>query len=279
MSKLILLVLLLNQSNILFAQENTNESLFLRDETILAEQHEFSTELGIFYRRQTGVNGATRLKRDTMTTSLLFRYGFSERIETTLNVPYLYVRDTIEFSSSPVDAQSASGLGDARLAFKYRLLSEAVSGADVVLELGMRTTTGDVEDATTPPLGQGHKEYSVSSLIVSSFDPAVYFVQFGFTAVESRIVNGVRVSPGNIIDYRFGSGYALGDNATFSMQLVGSFVSKGYEGNNRTTSRNILNFQVGNTITISKDLFLEPTVSFGLTPESPDVIFGVAFPL
>jgi hypothetical protein len=104
-------------------------------------------------------------------------------------------------------------------------------------------------------------------------------MQFGYQYVDPTSLYGARSEPGDSFLYRFGSGFALSDKVIISFQLVGEAKQDGkYDGNDRAGFHK-LSFQFANTILLSRDWFIEPLVSFGLTPEAQDILFGISFPI
>jgi hypothetical protein len=83
--------------------------------------------------------------------------------------------------------------------------------------------------------------------------------------------------PGNEIAILGGTGFSLNDRVSFNMQVNGLFDTENAKLQGRTVSGSsveIVNLQLGVTVQITKYVFLEPIVSFGLTKDAPDVVVG-----
>lgn len=276
---IILFVLLLGSPPISLAEDEPPETLFLRDESILSSSGNFSSEIGVFFRRLTGSSAGNLVRRESSFASLTMRYGMTPRSEFSLSVPYLYVQDNVSNQNIPVSENTSQGWGDVVASFKYQVWFDSASTPDLIVSMSADSDSGDVDDGIDPALGSGHWEYSLSALVATTYDPAIYFARIGYRIVDSEIYAGQRSSPGDAMLYQFGSGFALSSRVIISFQLVGEAVREGRYGNTKIAESHKISFQFANTILLSRNRFVEPLVSFGLTPEAPDILFGVSFPL
>lgn len=262
------------------ADDENKEAMFLREESILSSSGHFSSELGIFFQRLTRGNiNANALRQETAFASLTLRYGVGRRAELSLTAPYLHVEDNISVTNAPFSEESTQGWGDISASIKYQLWFDSAKTPDLILSVSADSDSGDVDETGGPSLGSGHWEYSVNALMATAFDPAIYFVQLGYRFVESEMFSGQRKKPGDALLYRFGSGFALTDKVILSFQLVGEANREGKFGNVRIAESHEISFQFANTILLDRNWFIEPLVSFGLTDEAPDILFGISFPL
>lgn len=280
MHKIILsiLIILLLSSNASSA-DNSSEGLFLREESVLSDKGLFSSELGVFFRRQTGSRAGDVVKRETIFLSAIFRYGINNRSEVSLSVPYQYIQDDISSQNVPVDRNISNGLGDFVANYKYQLWFDSEETPDLIFSFSVDGDNGATGNNGNPSLGSGHNEYSIAVLAATAFDPAIYFMQLGYRYVDPAMIDGIKSEPGDIMFYRFGSGFALSEKVVLSFQLVGELKEEGEYGQARISKEHQLSFQFANTIILNRNRFIEPIVSIGLTPEAPDVLFGLSFPL
>ena len=82
---------------------------------------------------------------------------------------------------------------------------------------------------------------------------------------------------GNQIAFLGGTGFSLNDRVSLSMQVNGIYDTENTELNGRTitgSSQESVSLQLGVTVQLTKHVFVEPLVSFGLTNDAPDVVFG-----
>ena len=85
------------------------------------------------------------------------------------------------------------------------------------------------------------------------------------------------LEPGNEIAWLGGTGFSLNDRVSLNMQVNGTFNTENTKLNGRTISRSSLesvSLQFGVTVQVTKHIFVEPIVSFGLTDDAPDVGLG-----
>lgn len=271
-------VLLVLSENALSA-DDSSETLFLRDESVLSDKGLFSSEMGIFFRRQTGSRAGDVVKRESSFLSASLRYGINNRSEISISLPYQYIQDDISNQNSPVDEETAQGLGDIVVNYKYQLWFDSEQKPDLIFSLSADDDNGKIGNNGNPSLGSGHNEYSLAVLAATAFDPAIYFMQFGYRYVVPATIEGIKSEPGDSLFYRFGSGFALSDKVVLSFQLVGDIKQEGRYGAARVAKEHQISFQFANTIILDRNRFIEPMVSIGLTPEAPDVLFGLSFPL
>jgi len=78
-----------------------------------------------------------------------------------------------------------------------------------------------------------------------------------------------------------GTGFSLNDRVSFNMQALGDFVDRP-EVDEATLADNssleIISLQFAVTILMSKRLFVEPVVNFGLSEDATDVVVGINMP-
>ena len=272
-------LIILSLTSPIVIADSPSDSVFLREETILSGYGDLTADIGIFYQRDTGVRNGNLVKRDTFQSIQALRYGFNQRVELSVSFPYKYVSNHLSLNSVSVGRESNSGLGDISVSTKYQLAFERNSTPDLVLSLTVDGDNGDIGTATEPGIGSGLWEYNLAILVAKSIDPVIYFTKIGYRYTAPSTINQVKNKPGDSFEYRFGTGYAMNDRVTLSFQLVGLVQQKGRVGTTQVAATHQASFQIGNTISFGKSFFIEPVISFGLTPESADFLFGVSFPV
>jgi hypothetical protein len=263
--------------------DNTQDTLFLREESILSDKGDISSELGIFFRRdsrtEVGINNqVSSVNEETSFLLATFRLGINRRSELSVSAPYQYVREE-SISLNGAQEDSNSGWGDVIISFKHQLWFEHGGYPDLVVGFSIDSDTGDIDVTGGPSAGSGFWEYSVSALAAKSMDPAVYFIHLGYQFADSEEIDGLLRRPGNTFQYRFGAGYALSANVMLSFQLTGDVIHETQVGQTRFPSEHQISFQFANTIILGRNAFIEPLISFGLTQEAPDVLFGLSMPI
>lgn len=257
-------------------------------ENILREEHSlFSRRLtiepGINYsysdRSQLALSGFLALdaiflgridldnvKSHITTFDLSTRYGFSDRLELGINIPFVYRSSTY----SSVGANSAAnkvseltadkaGLGDISASLYYRLLPETQSRPDVVVNLGVRAPTGtdpygiktrtqviesddgDEEkntNLTVPvelPTGNGVWAVTTGVSLLKTLDPAIVFANVGYTYNIKKNFDDIsaqdgkqrgEVKLGDSIRAGFGTAFALNERLSLSLSYSHEYIQK-----------------------------------------------------
>ena len=122
-------------------------------------------------------------------------------------------------------------------------------------------------------LGTGTWSLGVGITLVKTLDPVVFFGRVGYTYTFEH----EGFDPGNEITFLAGMGFSLNDRVSFNMQVNGTFNTENTRLHGRTitgSSQESVNLQLGVTVQVTKHLFVEPIVSFGLTDDATDVVFG-----
>jgi hypothetical protein len=202
-----------------------------------------------------GLIDVREVKRNTVTGSLAFRTGLSNRLEVEARLPYVYRSDSTVsrelFTGTAVErvfGTSGRGVGDAELAARYQLNN---GGADKPYYVGgvrlkSRTGTDPFEvmtDCVTRCVGEnatgtglpldlptGSGFYSLQPSLTWLFpsDPAIFFGTVSYTHnfkrndVSRTVLNGEKellgdLKPGDVIGFNFGMGLALNDKASVSI--------------------------------------------------------------
>ncbi len=211
-----------------------------------------------------GLIDVREVKRNTLTGSLAFRTGLSNRLEVEGRVPYVYRSDSTVsrelFTGTAVErvfATSGRDVGDAELAARYQLNNGGADKPYYVGGLRFKSRTGKdpfevVTDCTTRCVGQnatgtglpldlptGSGFYSLQPSLTWLFpsDPAIFFGTFSYTHnfkrsnVSRTVLNGEKellgeLKPGGVIGFNFGMGLALNDKASVSIGYDHSSVGR-----------------------------------------------------
>jgi hypothetical protein len=249
---------------------------FLRNQRVLFRRGELALELGLFYSQDTK---ETFLRSDTNTVfakltkriglpSLIIRYGLVNDLELDLLLPfYGYAEQKIDVGTAR-QLISDDGLGDIAGLVRYQVWHERGSSPDVILDMRVKSRT-----AGNSLLGTGTWSLGAGSTLVKTLDPVVFFGRVGYTYTFEH----KGFDPGNEITFLAGTGFSLNDRVSLNMQVNGTFNTENTKLNGRTitgSSQESVNLQLGVTVQVTKHVFVEPIVSFGLTDDAPDVVFG-----
>jgi hypothetical protein len=112
--------------------------------------------------------------------------------------------------------------------------------------------------------------------LTKTIDPVVFFGSLGYT---SRLpANGVDL--GDQISYSLGGGFSLNNRVSVAVALSGSTVLRDEVNGLEVpgSAQDISSLQFSSTIKLTKALFVEPFVAFGLTEAAGDFVFGINVP-
>ena len=211
-----------------------------------------------------GLIDVREVKRNTLTGSLAFRTGLSNRLEVEARVPYVYRSDSTVsrelFTGTAVERvfeTSGRNVGDAEFAARYQLND---GGADKPYYVGgvrIKSRTGKdpfevITDCNTRcvgpnatgtglpldlPTGSGFYSMQPSLTWLFPSDPAVFFGTVSYTHnfkrsnVSRTVLGGEKellgeLKPGGVIGFNFGMGLALNDKASVSIGYDHSSVGR-----------------------------------------------------
>jgi hypothetical protein len=134
---------------------------------------------------------------------------------------------------------------------------------------------------------RGHWAGTVNAQFFKTFDPIVIFFGAGLTYAAPREYDGNTYQPGLRIAYNAGISLALSEHTTLGFQYSGT-----YEQPFKATIRTYSDGKVREFIDPSQEtararmviiqrldqgLYVEPSVTFGLTDDTPDLTLGLTF--
>ena len=290
---------------------------FLRGKKVLYKPGELELEFDLAYGQDTAVNtfgfspttnasrSNAKLTTRSVDSSLTLRYGIVDDLEFTLAVPYGYFEQngdnqpfnkevkpvcTEELESikvpectmpgspresivtAPVSHTNAVGVGDVGGSLSYNLFSESGNIPSITLSLSGQAPTGNYNRG----LGSGFWGIGGSVSLVKTIDPVVFFGSLGYSAAfEER-----GTDPSDQVSYSMGAGYSMNDRVSFSTSLSGRLTGRTkVNGIDRPgTSMDAHSLQFNTTIQLTKRLFIEPFIDFGLTKDASDFAVGLRFP-
>jgi hypothetical protein len=248
--------------------------IFLRGEKVLIRRGEWGLDLTSFYSTDTrdvfvesgaGV-GLAKVRTRFVESALIARYGLLNNLELDLRIPFVYGNQEIDSGASRRHTDQA-GLGDVSGSLRYQVWHEGAGTPDVILSVEGKSRTGD-----EPLLGTGHWNAGATIALVKTLDPIVFFGQVGYNVTLERDGR----DPGDEVLYQLGIGYSLNDRVSLSTQLIGAVVGDARQ-DGRTLQRSnldIISVQLSVTARATRHVFIEPTVTFGISKDAPDVIVG-----
>lgn len=250
------------------------EDIFLREESLFLNKKQLSAELGVLYVRDTLATTEGLYQRNNVYTDLTFRYGLSQKTELLLTIPLVATYDTVSQNGFQTSSDHSKGVGNVQFGIKTQLYQESFFIPDIVLSI---TASSPAVDNASPSLGREDWRYNTSLLFVKTVDPAALYLQIGGTHYDDKLY---RDDPNWIhsIDYRGGIGFALSDQVVLNTQISGSYLRQIKYRDKTLVSLHPVWFHISTTFVLGKRWYIEPRVSFALTPEAQDVMFGFSTP-
>ena len=165
-------------------------------------------------------------------------------------------------------ADGRTEFGGIRVGVRHTLLLERAGRPDIIATLDGHNPTGD----TSYAIGGG-------LVLVKSVDPAVLFASANYRHAFGRDFSDVtRLGPRNWVDVSMGYGLGLNDTLAISTAVSGVFI--GTRAFDDATLRPTDIFSLGFALTswLAEGLYIEPSVSFGLSGPGNSFAWGVTLP-
>lgn len=251
---------------------------FARDTRILGQTWRLQAELDTRYQRGTWSAGAELVRREQLTSSIIFRLGLPLRLEASLLVPYQLVNDEYSEYERVRENRQSMGWSDLAYSIKWHMLTERIYRPDVILAYSGRYC--QVERAKQdPPLGSGYPESVWSLALVKASDPVIFYSNMSYVSKQADAGYRSGYIPGKALRYNIGSGVLFNDHVTWGISIQGDYTFAGKLDGASLARQHSMLLQTSWSVLLAKEGFLEPSIGFGITPEAPDFVLGLAFPL
>ena len=229
------------------------------------------------------------------TTSI--RYGVLDWLELSATIPFGYSTRVSDTSPASAATQHVTGFGDLVIQANARVVDQTASWPGVVVSLGVIAPTGanpydfshyslsPVPGISAPnPRNPLADYYSLGSWglhtnlqFYKSVDPVILFIGFGLDRIFPLTISGYTIDGYTRPTYNFGLSFALSEKTTLGFSVNGA-----YTPDIKVNGRNVFQSAAEPTLArltiiqrIVKNVYLEPSISFGLNQDSPDFILGV----
>lgn len=252
--------------------------VFLRRQKVFVREGEVFLDFTTLYIRDTqsqvnpgttpGTQFSSKLNFRSVDTSLILRYGLLDALEMNVTVPFVYAQRDTDLGATTVTLED-KGIGDMRAGFKYQILYEEDSVTDLIVDVFGQAPTG-----TGPLLGTEQWNVGGGLTFLKTIDPVVFFGRLGYAELLGRDGR----SPRYQVSYLAGLGFSLNDRVSLNMQVNGAVVERGLFNGQALNSQDIINLQFSTTVRVTRQLYIEPLVQFGISDDAPDVVTGLTFP-
>lgn len=256
--------------------EQTAEDVFLRGQKVLLGRGEVAVDIGQFYSRGDNTQlaavgdavGLATIRQTAFTTLFSARVGIFNETEAFVSSIFRSLNSDVLIGNDKIAEDHLSEFGDIRLGLRQTLLTEGPGRPNVIATIFGHVPTG-------------HTSYAagLGVSLVKSFDPVVLFATASYRHTFSRdFADVTRLEPKERFDVTLGYALALNDTLTISTSVSGLFAGETTFTNATLLRQDIYSLQLGLTSWLARGLYIEPTVSFGLSGPGNSVAFGVTLP-
>jgi len=255
------------------------------------------------------------VESDILQFNITPRYGFSDRLEVDLDLPFLYRNTTFRNTgtgaedSGPSETEQTMNFefGDISAGLYYKLVKEHDWVPDIVWNIRAKAPTGSdpfgiktksVGDIQLPerfPSGNGVWALSTGLSFVKTADPTILFASLAYFHNLEESFDDISTDPNKVVpgrvdlgdSFQLGLGFALAFNERMSFSLSYSQLFTGStkikpEGGSWSKSigsdANSASLNFGLTYALNDNLSVVANVGAGLTPDAPDMEVGIKFP-
>lgn len=280
----------------------TAQEVSLRNERVLLKRNQLTAELGLFYTKSEQedfrlvpsdggillpdppVPTPAQVEQDSFASIYTLRYGLINDLQLFTSIPLFYQTNTTDIGGNgEISGQRSDRTrlewGNVSVGLRYALIKEGRGYPDVI-----PTIIGQI------PTGRNSASIGGGVAFVKSLDPAVLFASFNYrhAFLDGGAVDLARMLPEakDSFDATFGYAFALNDTLTLNGSVSGFFTRQtrfestigGQEVTGFLSSQERLSLQLGLTSLVTENLYIEPSVSFGLTGTGSNAAVGVNIP-
>lgn len=280
----------------------TAQEVSLRNERVLLKRNQLTAELGLFYTKSDQedfrlvpsdggillpdppVPTPAQVEQDSFASTYTLRYGLINDLQLFTSIPLFYQTNTTDIGGNgEISGQRSNRTtlewGNVSVGLRYALIKEDRGYPDVI-----PTIVGQI------PTGRNAASVGGGVAFVKSLDPAVLFANFNYrhAFLDGGAVDLARMLPEakDSFDATFGYAFALNDTLTLNGSVSGFFTRRtkfestiaGQDVRGFLSSQERLSLQLGLTSLLTENLYIEPSVSFGLTGTGSNAAVGVSIP-
>lgn len=247
-----------------------------------------------------GAIDVRRVDRDNFTAAVALRYGFTNRLETEINLPYVWRKDRttvreldIGLTEDRFVNADGDGLGDIEFGLRYQLNRARQGDMIYIGNLRVKSDTGtgpfdiEADDVTGLPLElpTGSGFWGIEGGLTAAFpsDPAVFFGNIGYQLNIPRDVPDFgEIDPGDAVRFNLGMGLAVNEKASISLGFEYSIVGRPTQDGRDivgTETLHVGSLLMGFSYRLRHDRTLNISVAGGVSEDAPDVSFSVKLPI
>ena len=258
-------------------EERDADDIFLRGQRVLLGAGDVVFDVGQFYSRsdtlQLAITGdvlqlATE-EVSILTTVLVGRVGLWNETELYAGGSFHHLETRIVTAAADLAAEGRNLAGDLVMGVRRTLLREAARRPDIIASVDAVIPTDDDRGYA---LGGG-----VS--LVKSIDPVVLFAGASYGhGFRRNVPDGTPLAPRDSFAMSLGYGLALNDTIAISTAASGVFTRVSVFENIRSGQSESFSLRFALTSALAGGLYIEPSVTVGLSGPGQSVTMGVTLP-
>ncbi|HET9369434.1 MAG TPA: helix-turn-helix domain-containing protein, partial [Vicinamibacterales bacterium] len=258
-------------------QERAAEEIFLRSQRVLLGRGDVVMDFGQFYGRHDDhalasigdAIGLSTVRQELSTTFLQARVGLFAETELFASVSFNDRENRHFFGNTDLSRDRQRTFGGTSLGIRRTLMKEGARRPNMIA-----TFTGHVPTDDGPYLLGG------GVVLVKSIDPAALFLNANyFETIRRGSSPAFGTTPDYTVDVSVGYALAVNDTLAVNMSVTGVFTGEGTTfDNTRLRQPSTFSARFGVTSWLARGLYVEPSLSFGLTGPGRSFAFGLTFP-
>lgn len=257
-------------------EERDAGDIFLRGQRVLLARGDVVVDVGQFYSRSDSlqlalIDGTVTLatsQQALLSTFVVGRVGVLNETEVFAGATFLHQTNRLFVGTTDLARGERNDLGDVSVGVRRTLLREGAGRPDIVATFDAVIPTGDTPYAVGGGL-----------VFVKNIDPVVLFANGGYhRRLRRDLSDGGSIDPGDAVDVSFGYALALNDSLAISTAAAGVFADTLAVDGGTTRRVDAFSVRFALTSSLAKGLYIEPSVSIGLSGPNNTFAFGVTLP-
>jgi hypothetical protein len=258
-------------------EQRDAEDVFLRGQKVLLGRGEVVVDVGQFFSRSDDqqlaiVDGALVLatrEQIILTTVLFGRVGVMNETEVFAGTAVHHQTNQVFFGNVDLASSDGTDVGDFSVGVRRTALRESTGRPAIIASFD---TVLPSDDDTPYRVGGG-------LVLVKSIDPVALFASANYHRGLSRdLGDGTRLQPGNFVDVSLGYALALNDSLAISTAATALFSRARTLDDPDSRRFDTFGIRFALTSSLTRGLYIEPSVSLGLSGPARSFAFGVTLP-
>jgi excisionase family DNA binding protein len=257
-------------------EERTAGEVFLRGRRVLLGRGEVVIDFGQFFARGDDLQliaadqriGLATVRQEALTSLLVGRVGIFRETELFAATTFQNYRSHVFLGNDTLASGARNRVGDVTLGVNRTLLRESAGRPDVIGSMAVRLPLHDNPYAVTAGI-----------TAVKSVDPVVLFANVSYSdTVGAATLSDLRFEPVATVGTSVGYGLALNDTTAISTTFSGLFTGAATLNGVTQKRAQLFSGRFALTSRLANGLYVEPSVTFGISGPGESVAFGVTIP-